>query len=47
MSFELWCSLALAPPRAVEPPAGTVRLRVQAEDFEVHEELGFAASGAG
>ncbi|MFM8845983.1 MAG: tRNA pseudouridine(13) synthase TruD [Gammaproteobacteria bacterium] len=47
MSFELWRSLALTPPRAVEPPAGTARLRVQAEDFEVHEELGFAASGQG
>ncbi|MBM4210754.1 MAG: tRNA pseudouridine(13) synthase TruD, partial [Gammaproteobacteria bacterium] len=47
MSCELWRSLALAPPRAVEPPAGAARLRVQPKDFEVHEELGFAASGQG
>ncbi|MFM8480703.1 MAG: tRNA pseudouridine(13) synthase TruD [Gammaproteobacteria bacterium] len=47
MSFDLWRSLAINPPRAIEPPAGSARLRVQPEDFEVHEELGFAASGQG
>ncbi|MFZ9709232.1 MAG: tRNA pseudouridine(13) synthase TruD [Steroidobacteraceae bacterium] len=39
--------LALDPPRVVEPPAGSARWRVQAEDFEVVEELGFTPSGAG
>ena len=47
MSFDLWRRLAIQPPRAVEPPAGSARLRLQPEDFEVHEELGFAASGQG
>ena len=42
-----WRDLALAPPRAVEPPAGRARLRVELEDFQVDEELGFAASGQG
>jgi tRNA pseudouridine13 synthase len=39
--------LALAPPRAVEPVAGRARIRVQPEDFEVNEELGFEAAGQG
>ncbi len=47
MSFDLWRRLAIHPLRAVEPPAGSARLRLQPEDFEVHEELGFAASGQG
>lgn len=42
-----WRRLALAPPRAVEPPAGRARLRVELEDFQVDEELGFTASGQG
>lgn len=42
-----WQRLALEPPRATEPPAGTARIRVTPEDFEVHEELGFAAAGQG
>ncbi len=39
--------LALAPPRAVEPVAGRARIRLQPEDFEVIEELGFEAAGQG
>ena len=39
--------LALAPPRAVEPVAGRARIRLQPEDFEVIEDLGFAAAGQG
>lgn len=42
-----WRELALAPPRAVAPPAGRARLRVELEDFQVDEELGFVASGQG
>lgn len=42
-----WRELALAPPRVVEPPAGRARLRVELEDFQVDEELGFVASGQG
>lgn len=42
-----WRGFALAPPRAVDPPAGRARLRVELEDFEVDEELGFAPSGQG
>jgi tRNA pseudouridine13 synthase len=42
-----WRELALSPPRAVEPPAGRARLRVELEDFQVDEELGFVASGQG
>jgi len=38
---------ALAPPRAVEPVAGRARIRLQPEDFEVIEDLGFEASGQG
>ena len=39
--------LALAPPRAVEPVAGRARIRLQPEDFEVIEDLGFEAAGQG
>jgi tRNA pseudouridine13 synthase len=38
---------ALAPPRAVEPVAGRARIRLQPEDFEVIEDLGFEAAGQG
>jgi len=47
LSGDDWRELALAPPRAVEPPAGRARLRVELEDFQVDEELGFVASGQG
>ncbi|MBM4214971.1 MAG: tRNA pseudouridine(13) synthase TruD [Gammaproteobacteria bacterium] len=39
--------LALAPPRAVEPVAGRARIRLEPEDFEVIEDLGFEAAGQG
>lgn len=39
--------LALQPPRALEPPAGSARIRLEPEDFQVEEVLGFAPSGAG
>lgn len=39
--------LALAPPRAAGTAAGTARIRVLPEDFEVHEQLGFEAAGKG
>ncbi len=38
---------ALASPRAVEPVAGRARIRLQPEDFEVIEDLGFEAAGQG
>ena len=38
---------ALAPPRPVEPVAGRARIRLQPEDFEVIEDLGFEAAGQG
>ena len=42
-----WRGLALDPPRAVEPVVGRARLRATPEDFQVDEELGFAAAGEG
>ena len=42
-----WETLALDPPRAVEPAAGRARLREQLEDFQVDERLGFEPSGQG
>ena len=38
---------ALEPPRALGPPVCRARLRTHPEDFLVHEQLGFAPSGAG
>ena len=38
---------ALHPPRAVEPPAGRGRIRLEPEDFRVDEVLGFLPSGQG
>ncbi len=42
-----WLGSALHPPRAHGKPLGQASLRVQPEDFEVDEELGFAAAGQG
>ncbi|MBM4192603.1 MAG: tRNA pseudouridine(13) synthase TruD [Gammaproteobacteria bacterium] len=39
--------LALSPPRAVEPAAGRARIRLEPEDFEVIEDIGFEAAGQG
>jgi tRNA pseudouridine13 synthase len=44
---DLWIGRALEVPRAFGSPLGTGRLRAQAEDFVVDEDLGFAPSGAG
>jgi tRNA pseudouridine13 synthase len=42
-----WLDAALNPPRAHGPSLGQGRIRVEAEDFVVEEDLGFEASGAG
>jgi tRNA pseudouridine13 synthase len=42
-----WIDAALGPPRAFGAPLGRARLRVEAEDFVVQEDLGFAPSGVG
>lgn len=44
---EHWVRAALQLPRALGGAAGSARLRVEPEDFQVDEELGFAPSGAG
>jgi tRNA pseudouridine13 synthase len=44
---DAWRELALSPPRALSPVAGTARIRELADDFAVDEELGFAPSGQG
>ncbi len=44
---ERWREVALAPPAAWGAPLGQGVLRSTPEDFEVHESLGFEASGAG
>lgn len=43
---EAWRVAAIQPPRAGDP-AGRARIRATAEDFQVDEQLGFSASGAG
>ncbi|MBS0396781.1 MAG: tRNA pseudouridine(13) synthase TruD, partial [Proteobacteria bacterium] len=40
-----WRTLALAPPAAHGGPAGQARLKSAPEDFQVEEQLGFAADG--
>ncbi len=42
-----WAQLALNPPCALGEALGSGTLRAQPEDFEVEEDLGFAASGDG
>jgi tRNA pseudouridine13 synthase len=42
-----WLASALHPPRAHGQPLGKATLRAQLEDFQVDEELGFAAAGQG
>jgi tRNA pseudouridine13 synthase len=44
---ESWRAAALAPPRAHGEPVAKGRLRVEPEDFQVEEQLGFAPSGTG
>jgi tRNA pseudouridine13 synthase len=44
---ERWREVALAPPAAWGAPLGQGVLRSTPEDFEVHESLGFEASGTG
>ncbi|MEP7245070.1 MAG: tRNA pseudouridine(13) synthase TruD [Gammaproteobacteria bacterium] len=44
---ESFTRAALAPPRAFGAPLGSGRLRVEPEDFQVDEDLGFEPSGAG
>jgi tRNA pseudouridine13 synthase len=44
---EAWRCAALAPPRALGDPPMRGQLRVELEDFQVEEELGFAPDGAG
>lgn len=44
---ERWREVALAPPAAWGAPLGQGVLRTTPEDFEVHESLGFEASGTG
>lgn len=43
---ETWRVAAIQPPRAGDP-AGRARIRTTADDFQVDEQLGFSASGAG
>ncbi len=42
-----WLASAVHPPRAHGQPLGQASLRAQPEDFQVDEELGFAAAGQG
>ena len=42
-----WLASALHPPRAHGQPLGQASLRAQPENFQVDEELGFAAAGQG
>lgn len=44
---ESWRAAALAPPQAHGEPVARGRLRVEPEDFQVEERLGFSPSGAG
>ena len=44
---ESFTGAALAPPRAFGVPLGSGRLRVEPEDFQVDEDLGFEPAGAG
>lgn len=44
---ESWRRFALDPPRALGAPLGLARIRVEPEDFQVDEQLGFEPAGAG